>query len=55
MKSIGRLQVIIDMSGYGERPVPGYIPPPPASTLTPKKPDEAQKKIAEKVRDKQSH
>ena len=54
MKSIGRLQVIIDMSGYGERPVPHYIPPPPSATLTPQKPDIEQKGIAEKVRDKQS-
>ena len=54
MKSIDRLQVII-MSGYGERPVPDYIAPPPSATLTPKKPDAEQKRIAEMVRDKQSH
>ena len=43
------------MSGYGERragydcKVPEHIPPPPLATLTPTKPDKAQKRIAEKV------
>ena len=48
MKSIDRLQVIIDMAM-------DYTPPPPSPTLTEQKPDTEQKGIAEKVRDKQSH
>ena len=43
------------MSGYIELVVPDEIPSSPSATLTPTKPDDAQKKIAEKVRDKQSH
>ena len=55
VKSIDRLQVILDMSGYEVRHNLDYTPPHPATTLKPEKPNDKQRDIAKKVRDKLSH